>query len=635
MNKKLIPIDFFDAVNKKWVDSHKIPDSKSSIGCFAQLDKNITTLTKKILNTWSEDASTIPNDPIINQLVKFYSLTKNWKLRYQAQLKPINKLLSKINSLNSWKDVENNFLELKLSSLNTPLIFSVSTDFKNSDVQTLYLDVNSTILPDKSFYTDPAKKEKFINVWKNMVLKLLNKIDKNESKNNLIIENALKWDELTSSFLRDSEFYFDMVKICNTISTKELAQSIKTINIENILRQLIKCFPDEINAIDPNSINIAKSLTNEENFEYYKASLIIDAILTYAPYFDYSTIQIASEFNLAINGNKKIESKEKYQIKQAKHFFDIPFGTYYGKTYFGLKNKQTVEHMIKSMIDVYKEQLTKNSWLSKQTKEKAITKLNSIGVYVGFPEKIQDHYKYLIVEEFDGYNDLFENVLKFNRILAEHILSEYGKAEDKNLWHMSPAMVNAYYNPSKNVIVFPAAILQKPFFSADQSSSSNFGGIGAVIAHEISHGFDNNGANFDEKGNMINWWTEEDKKAFEVKTKEMINLFEGRETSVGKCNGTLTVSENIADAGGLSCALAAAKLEKDYNPKDFYINFATIWRTKYRPELQSLLLTIDCHAPAKLRTNVQIQNSDDFYTTFNVKKGDPMYLSPEKRVKIW
>ena len=134
---------------------------------------------------------------------------------------------------------------------------------------------------------------------------------------------------------------------------------------------------------------------------------------------------------------------------------------------------------------------------------------------------------------------------------------------------------------------------------------------------------------------MINWWTEEDKKAFEIKTKEMINLFEGRETSVGKCNGTLTVSENIADAGGLSCALAAAKLEKDYNPKDFYINFATIWRTKYRPELQSLLLTIDCHAPAKLRTNVQIQNSDDFYTTFNVKKGDPMYLPPEKRVKIW
>lgn len=160
MNKKLIPIDFFDAVNKKWVDSHKIPDSKTSIGCFAQLDKNITTLTKKILNTWSEDASTIPNDPIISQLVKFYSLTKNWKLRYQAQLKPINKLLSKINSLNSWKDVENNFLELKLSSLNTPLIFSVSTDFKNSDVQTLYLDVNSTILPDKSFYTDPDQKRK-------------------------------------------------------------------------------------------------------------------------------------------------------------------------------------------------------------------------------------------------------------------------------------------------------------------------------------------------------------------------------------------------------------------------------------------------------------------------------------------
>ena len=200
---------------------------------------------------------------------------------------------------------------------------------------------------------------------------------------------------------------------------------------------------------------------------------------------------------------------------------------------------------------------------------------------------------------------------------------------------MPAHMVNAYYNPSFNVIVFPAAILQAPFYSLKQKASENFGGIGAVIAHEISHAFDNNGAKFDEFGNLKNWWTDSDLKAFEDLAQAMISQFDGLETEAGKVNGRLVVSENIADAGGLSCALEAAKEDPQADISAFFINWARIWGVKASLERQKLLLAIDVHAPHVLRANMQPKNLADFYTTFNIQPGDKMWLAPADRVNIW
>ena len=200
---------------------------------------------------------------------------------------------------------------------------------------------------------------------------------------------------------------------------------------------------------------------------------------------------------------------------------------------------------------------------------------------------------------------------------------------------MSASTVNAYYHPFKNIIVFPAAILQAPFYSLEQSSSENYGGVGAVIAHEISHAFDNNGSLFDEFGNLNNWWTKADHEHFQKLADQMIAEFNGIPFAGSKVNGKLTVSENIADAGGLSCAEAAAKNEDDVDLAAFFINWSRIWRMKATPEYQQLLLSIDVHAPAPLRASVQVKNLDDFYTTFDVTEQDEMYLAPEKRVKIW
>ena len=200
---------------------------------------------------------------------------------------------------------------------------------------------------------------------------------------------------------------------------------------------------------------------------------------------------------------------------------------------------------------------------------------------------------------------------------------------------MPAHMVNAYYNPQKNLIVFPAAILQAPFYDLHQSSSANYGGIGAVIAHEISHAFDTNGASFDENGSLKDWWTESDYTAFKEKTQKVIDQFDGQESYGARINGKLTVSENVADLGGIAAALEAAKREPDFSAEEFFHNFARIWRMKGRPELMKLMASVDVHAPAKLRVNIQVPNFDDFFTTYDVKEGDGMWRSPEDRVMIW
>jgi putative endopeptidase len=196
-------------------------------------------------------------------------------------------------------------------------------------------------------------------------------------------------------------------------------------------------------------------------------------------------------------------------------------------------------------------------------------------------------------------------------------------------------MVNAYYDPQQNQIVFPAAILQAPFYSLDQSDSANYGGIGAVIAHEISHAFDTNGASFDEHGSLNNWWTDEDYAAFKERTQKVIEQFDGLDSYGAKVNGKLTVSENVADLGGLAAALAAAQREESFSAKEFFKNWATIWRMKARPELMKFFAAVDVHAPNKARTNVIVSNFSEFYETFDVQPGDNMYREPADRTMIW
>ena len=370
----------------------------------------------------------------------------------------------------------------------------------------------------------------------------------------------------------------------------------------------------------------------QDNFELFKNWALIRVIRENASYLDDEMREINGRYGRALSGSKKPVSQRKFAFYLARDMFSQVAGDYYGKKYFGPQAKADVHHMVEQMIKVYKGRLTNNQWLSKDTRDKAILKLDKLGIQVGYPDKIPALYDQFKVDEEES---LIANLNQLIVTANKELFSRWNTPVDRMRWEMSAATVNAYYHPFKNIIVFPAAILQAPFYSLKQSSSQNYGGIGAVIAHEISHAFDNNGSLFDEFGNLNNWWTDEDSAHFKQLAQKMIDEFDGIPFAGQKVNGKLTVSENIADAGGLSCALEAAKTEADFNAQEFFINWATIWRMKATEQYMQLLLSIDVHAPQKLRANIQAENLDDFYTAFDIKPGDEMYRAPEDRVHIW
>ena len=331
-------------------------------------------------------------------------------------------------------------------------------------------------------------------------------------------------------------------------------------------------------------------------------------------------------------GVKKCPTPQKQAYRLVSALFSEPIGVYYGRNYFGEEAKADVTNMTKKIIETYKTRIKANTFLEESTKQKAIVKLDSIKIKMGYPDRYNEFYDTLVVKEEDSF---FEAMSRIRRLNYERIFAKLLKPTDFNEWAMPGHMVNACYDPFKNDITFPAAILQKPFYSLEQSNEENLGGIGAVIGHEISHAFDNNGAHFDEKGMLKDWWKEEDLKKFGELTKDMIAQWDGIPYHGGKVNGTLVVSENIADNGGMAVTIEIMHTLENPDFKAYFVNWAKIWCNKAKEKYIRLILTQDVHSPAELRANMQPRNFKEWYEAFDVKSTDKMYLPEDKRIVIW
>ncbi|MBU4690104.1 M13 family peptidase [Mycoplasma sp. ES3157-GEN-MYC] len=630
--RKEIKDNLFESVNHDWLQNAKIPADRSYFGEFSELDikneKRIARLAKQLVKRELENKLIDQN--LVN-FAKYYSLTSNFEKREKAGTAPLTPYVNELLGLKNIDEFNDYFVKFALRDYALPVIFHISTDLKNSNNQILICLIASHILPDKSHYENPETKSKFLKVAKKMFKKLLAPFIPDVKKVNNVIKLALQYDELIAKYSLTSLQKAKYVELYKPYAFEKIVKQTENFKIENILSQLINKPIDKIVFFDDNFAKNIDKLFNPKHFERLKAWLVVNLVKNFSGYLDDKTRVNATLYKRFISGQSKASNKNKDALNLALEYFKMPVGLHYGQNYFGVRAKKNVENMIKHMIKIYKKNLENNDWLSDKTKEKAIIKLNNLGVHVGFPKEIEPFYKDLKVVS----DSIIENVFEFNKIINRYSFNKFNEKPNKNYWSMSPATVNAYFNPSMNHIVFPAAVLDGAFYSLKHSSSENYGGIGAVIAHEISHAFDNNGALFDENGEMNTWWTEEDFATFKDKTKSMIELFDGLDTKYGKCNGTLTVSENIADAGGLACALEAAKQEPDYNPKEFFINWARVWKWISKPEMAVRLLETDTHAPCELRANIQAANTEEFTKTFDVKPGDKMYIAPEKRVKIW
>lgn len=633
MKKELIKSNFYEAVNGKWLEQAVIPGDQPSISAFLELHLGIEKTLMDLTSTWEKDPSKLNDN--LKKFIKLYQMTKDFDKRKELGTKPFEVVLNKIKNLNNLTELEQAFVDLSLESIEVPFGFAVMQDFMNSNNQVLYFGASNLFLPDTSYYKDENTKKQLIGLFTNATTQLLTLYGFSTEDINQLITEALAFDELLVPVTKSSVERADYVKMYNPLKKSEVQKLTKTFDVMGKAESLVKQSVDQLIVMNLDFINAFENIINESNFKLIKSWMIVSNALRFASDLT-DEIRIAGgAFGRALSGTKEAQSKEKFAFYQAYNRFSQVVGLYYGENYFGPVAKQDVKTMVHEMIGVYQERITDNTWLKEKTKEKAIKKLSTLTVHVGYPDELPPYYDKFEIKGYEQGSDLIQEKLAMTKIINEYDFAKYNKEPNKNIWGMPASMVNAYYSPTNNQIVFPAAILQRPYYSLDQTPSENYGGIGAVMAHEISHAFDNNGAKFDETGSLNNWWTDEDLKAFDQKAKDMIALFEGVETGFGPCNGELTVSENIADSGGLRCALEASKKRSDHNLEEFFKNWASVWRNKSSVEYSQLLLRVDVHGPSILRANMQLSNLPEFQEYYQIKESDKMYLAKDKMVSIW
>ncbi|MDV7718357.1 M13 family peptidase [Pediococcus ethanolidurans] len=630
--------DFYDAINGEWIKKAEIPSDHSSTGGFMDL---VDDVDEKLMGDFADmKAGKLTNDdPLITEFLKFYDVAANFEKRDQDGATPLKPFLEKVEAISSFEDLNKQFKDWILTGFPVPFDIGVEPDLKSqgkTKLNVLWAEGGSLILPDKTYYDkDNQAGPQLLAVFTQMAEKLLTMVGKSEDEAKQIVADAKKFDASMAPFKKNSEEMSDVAKLYNPIEFSEFVKELGEFKVGDAISDLLGETPKQVIVTEPKFFENFTKVVNEETFPDFKNWLIVNTVTQLAGYLSEEFRQVSGTYHRALSGQKEAMKQQKSAFYLARRTFSQVVGDYYGKKYFGEKAKQDVHDMVVAMTGVYKQRLQNNTWLSKATREKAVVKLSAMDIHVGYPDKMEEVYKRLQTTAVEDGGTLLGNVQTFAKIFTEDQLSKYNKPVDKEKWEMSADTVNAYYSPEGNLICFPAAILQAPFYSLKQSASENYGGIGAVMAHEISHAFDPNGALFDENGSLHNWWTETDMKEFKKRSQAMIEEFDGLPFADGKVNGKLVVTENVADDGGLSCALEAAKHTDDPDLKAFFVNWARVWRSKATKEYEQLLLSIDVHAPAKLRANVQVKNFDEFYETFGVQPGDGMYLKPEKRVQIW
>lgn len=632
MEKVRIQDDLYNYVNGEWLETAVIPDDKPSTGGFSVLSDDVEKLMIDDLDKMEQE-QVYPSEHM-KWAVKLYSAVKDVKRRKKDGIRPALKALKVIEKLNNVNNLNKHLSEFVLKGYPLPFTMSVEEDMKDTSHYCLNITGPSVILPDASYYKEDkqAQKEQLISLWSNMAKEILSKTKLSEGEINVYIKDTLEFDERLAKLVKTHEEWSDYTKMYNPMKLSKVCSLLKPLKFKKLLLDLFGELPEVVIVTEPRYFKGFKEVFNVESFEMYKHWAYVTELVGSCSILSEELREIGGTYRRALSGIKSMSDVSKFAYNFTSNFYSEALGYYYGDKYFGQAAKEDITNIVKEIIETYKERIEKNDFLEAATKEKAILKLSTIRVKMGYPDKVDPYYDTLV---FNEDASLYDIVTELTQIKKKYNLSLLYKEVNRDKWVMPGHLVNACYNPSLNDITFPAAILQPPFYSIKQSKSTNLGGIGAVIGHEISHAFDNNGAKCDELGNLNNWWTKEDNKRFNNKTKAMIKEFDQIELPWGKVNGKFIVSENIADNGGMAVTLEIMSKMKDKSYEEYFMNWGRVWCMKAKEEFLKLLLAVDVHGPAILRANMQPRNFDEWYETFNVKKTDKMYLPINKRVQIW
>ena len=633
--------DFYDYLNGKWMKTVEIPADKSSWGSFAKLRDDTLPQLRGIIEKAAAGNPAKGTDA--QRIGDYYASFMDEAKLEQLGITPLNSELAKIAALKDKSELPALLAHLGKIGVNVPYDFGIHQDNKDSTKYVADISQSGLGMPDRDYYLKPddakladAKAKYLAHVEK--VLEMAG--DKSavfNARSILDFETELAKVQWTKVELRDP------IKAYNKVMLADMAKVAPDYDWNSYLQATgIAGKATYVIVSQPTYLKGFAEISNRTSLETWKAYLTMHLVDGYANYLNKAFVDERFDFyGKTLSGVKEMEPRWKRGVGAIERSQGESLGKLYVTEYFPPERKARMEALVKNLLAAYKQSIDKLDWMSPKTKKEAQAKLAKFTPKIGYPNKWKDYSSLVVARD-----DLVGNVMRSHEVEYNRELNKLGKPIDRDEWGMTPQTINAYYNPEMNEIVFPAAILQPPFFDANADDAVNYGGIGAVIGHEISHGFDDQGSQYDGDGNLRDWWTEADHKNFAAKTRMLVNQYNQFEPIPGyHVNGELTLGENIADNSGLAIAYKAYKISLKgkkapvidglSGEQRLYMGWAQVWRTKMREQQQIVQVKTDPHSPGQFRANGTLRNQPGFYDAFKVKQGDKMYLAPKDRVIIW
>ncbi|GGI57478.1 M13 family metallopeptidase [Winogradskyella haliclonae] len=628
--------NFFNHVNKKWMDSAVIADDQVGVGAYRFLNIPQQELLKNILQEVSEQEH--PKGSVEQQVGDFFASGMDTTTINERGIKPIKPILKRIAAIDNVETLTE-FVAMQIQygdySMFAPYI---SPDQKNSEMNILHLAQTGIGLPDRDYYFIEAESiQQIQDAYKTYLARLFELVGDTDAKAKAEIvyniEKQLAESHKTRIERRDVKANY------NKMSIEDLDQKHSNINWANIL-SLLSIKTDSIDVAQPAYYETLDKMLSTVSLDDWKLYLKANSIGSHDNILSKPFQDAAFEYSKVLTGQTEQQPRDKQMVRRVDRQIGFALGQLYVKRYFNEDAKKRALDLVNNFQKVLEKRIDNLDWMSDSTKIKAKEKLFAINKKIGYPD-VWRSYDVSI-----DRNQFFENVVALRKNDYQYQLKQLNQPPNKDEWGTTPSTVTAYYNPSLNEIVFPAGILQAPYFDLYADDAVNYGGIGMVIGHEFTHAFDDQGAQFDKDGNVTNWWTEDDYKKFKEKTNQIVEQY-GAFTVLDSVHlkGALTVGENTADNGGIAIAYDAFKLttqDQDttkiggYTPNQrFFLSIANIWRVKMRDEFLRNYVANDPHSPPMWRVNGPLMNFTPFYEAFDVKPGESNYREEDKRIKIW
>ena len=631
--------DFFRYVNGGWLKTSEIPSDRPADGGFYKLRDEAEANLKALIEQAA--AGNAPANSEARKIGDIYNSFLDEKTVETLGLKPIAGLFQQIAALQDKNDLAGLIGQFARLGISGPFGLYVGQDEKKADEMIVYLNQGGIGLPDEAYYRDP----KYAKIREAYVAHIAKQFEQaglphpaEAAQKVMALETQLAASHLDRVSNRDREKTYNKKGVAGLQSMTPsfpwmaFAEAYKAPHVSEVIIGQPKYFEAFNKAFE------------EVPLDDWKAWMNWKVIRTTAPYLNKAMADESFNFySKTLNGVPEQRPRWKRAVDLVEGALGEALGKVYVEKHFPPVAKARMQELVKNLTEAYRESINGLAWMSDDTRKKAIDKLNKFTPKIGYPDKWRD-FSGLVVKP----DDLLGNVFRSNAFDLDYMLNKLGKPVDRLEWAMTPQTVNAYYNPTMNEIVFPAAILQPPFFDANADDAANYGGIGAVIGHEIGHGFDDQGSKSDGDGNLTNWCTETDRAEFEKRTGKLIaqyGAFEPAQLPGEKVNGELTIGENIGDLGGLTIAYKAylrslngkpaPVLDGLTGPQRFFVGFGQIWRVKFRDAALRQRLATDPHSPGEFRCNGPLSNFSAFYETFDLKPTDKLYRAPENRVSIW